>query len=277
MMLRAFAEASARLGRPDYLEARSGTPGSCCPPWSGRPAAADVEGRPGEAPRLPGGPRDGRRRPPRAPRGDAGPAMARRRAAARRRDGRSLLGPAGEGFFDTGRDHEALVVRPRGLFDSAVPCGSSVAADVLLRLAVLTGEAAYERRGVATSDRSRRSWGGTRRASGDSWRRWTSTRISRSRWRSCGRRGGPSGRAGAALAPFWRRCSAATCPTGSSPGRGRSGGDLPLLAGKRARAGRPTAYVCERYACQAPTTEPAELGGQLDGRGGPAGPRPPVR
>ena len=58
--------------------------------------------------------------------------------------------PEAEGFFDTGRDHEALVVRPRSLFDSAVPCGSSVAADVLLRLAVLTGDADLEQRGVAT-------------------------------------------------------------------------------------------------------------------------------
>ena len=58
--------------------------------------------------------------------------------------------PEAEGFFDTGRDHETLVVRPRSLFDSAVPCGSSVAADVLLRLAVLTGDADLEQRGVAT-------------------------------------------------------------------------------------------------------------------------------
>src|SRR5262249_51579496 len=50
-----------------------------------------------------------------------------------------------EAFFDTGSDHETLIVRPRNLFDSAVPCGTSVAADALLRLAALTGEAAYER------------------------------------------------------------------------------------------------------------------------------------
>src|SRR5262249_60273038 len=46
-------------------------------------------------------------------------------------------------FFDTGRDHDALVVRPRNLFDNAVPCGTSVAIDWLLRLAVFFGEERY--------------------------------------------------------------------------------------------------------------------------------------
>jgi uncharacterized protein YyaL (SSP411 family) len=49
-----------------------------------------------------------------------------------------------QGFFDTGRDHEALIARPRDVFDNATPSGSSVAADVLLRLATLTGEARFE-------------------------------------------------------------------------------------------------------------------------------------
>ena len=47
---------------------------------------------------------------------------------------------------DTGRDHESLVTRPRDFFDNATPSGTSVAIDVLLRLALLTDNADYERR-----------------------------------------------------------------------------------------------------------------------------------
>src|SRR6185436_6186804 len=52
------------------------------------------------------------------------------------------------GFYDTGHDHERLIVRPRNLFDNAVPCGSSVAIETLLRLKVLTGEPQYETRAL---------------------------------------------------------------------------------------------------------------------------------
>src|SRR5947209_6400726 len=54
------------------------------------------------------------------------------------------------GFFDTSSDHEVLISRPKDLFDNATPSGNAVAADVLLRLALLTGKEEYERaaRGV---------------------------------------------------------------------------------------------------------------------------------
>jgi hypothetical protein len=50
--------------------------------------------------------------------------------------------PAG-GFFDTSDDHEALVIRPKGMQDNATPSGNSLAVTVLLKLAGLTGEGRY--------------------------------------------------------------------------------------------------------------------------------------
>ncbi|GCE27114.1 thioredoxin domain-containing protein [Dictyobacter alpinus] len=50
------------------------------------------------------------------------------------------------GFFDTGSDHEALISRPKDIMDNATPAGNSVAMEVLLRLAALTGEATYRQR-----------------------------------------------------------------------------------------------------------------------------------
>ena len=51
-------------------------------------------------------------------------------------------------FYDTGTDHEELVVRPRDMTDNAIPSGSSMAAGVLLRLAVVSGDGDLERRAI---------------------------------------------------------------------------------------------------------------------------------
>ena len=39
--------------------------------------------------------------------------------------------------------------------------------------------------------------------------------------------------------------------------------DMPLLVDRTARDGLPTAYLCERYVCRAPTTDPEELLAQV--------------
>jgi uncharacterized protein YyaL (SSP411 family) len=40
-----------------------------------------------------------------------------------------------------------------------------------------------------------------------------------------------------------------------------------LLDDREPLGGKATAYLCEKYVCQAPTTDPAELRGQLDALG----------
>ena len=50
--------------------------------------------------------------------------------------------PAG-GFFDTSDDHEALLHRPKDVQDNATPSGNGMAAHVLLRLGLFTGEGRY--------------------------------------------------------------------------------------------------------------------------------------
>jgi uncharacterized protein len=52
------------------------------------------------------------------------------------------------GFFDTATDHEALITRPKDLFDNATPSSNSVACDVLLRLGVLFDREDYTQRAV---------------------------------------------------------------------------------------------------------------------------------
>ncbi|MGH3111011.1 MAG: hypothetical protein ACRDQT_08855, partial [Gaiellaceae bacterium] len=55
----------------------------------------------------------------------------------------------------------------------------------------------------------------------------------------------------AALAGFDPRAVVAVGPTD----------EVPLLEGKELVDGNPAVYVCERFACQAPITDPAALAG----------------
>jgi uncharacterized protein YyaL (SSP411 family) len=166
------------------------------------------------------------------------------------------------GFYDTGSDHERLIVRPRNLFDNAVPSGASVAIETLLRLAVLTGRDEYRTRALAAL-----------RPMGDLMSRYPS---------GFGRflcahdfNIGPVvevallAASAASLEPLAAEVFGRFIPNrvvaGAIGADAPSDADVPLLEGRVAIDGRATAFVCRNYACQLPVTEPAALAQQLVG------------
>ena len=167
-----------------------------------------------------------------------------------------------DNFFDTGRDQEALVVRPRSLFDNAVPSGTSVAIELLLRLALHTGEDGYERRALAAlrpmaDVMSRYPTGFGRYLGALDFHLGPVAEIALV-WPAGGRVEGPL--LDAVTSRYLPNRVMAGAPEGAPSASG-----LPLLEGKPTVGGDATAYVCRRYVCQAPTTDPHALGRQLDG------------
>jgi len=167
-----------------------------------------------------------------------------------------------DAFFDTGRDQETLVVRPRSLFDNAVPSGTSVAIELLLRLALHTGEDAYERRALEAlrpmADVMARYPTGFGRYLGALDFHLGPVAEIALVWPSGGRAEGPL------LNAVTGRYLPNRVMAGAAEGAPDAAG-LPLLEGKTSVGGRPAAYVCRRYVCQAPTTDPQALERQLDG------------
>jgi uncharacterized protein YyaL (SSP411 family) len=169
--------------------------------------------------------------------------------------------PGGGGFYQTGRDAERLVVRPRELFDNAVPAGSSVAADVLQRLGRLTGAQDWERAGL---DALRPVLGVLGRAPTGFGHALGAADFALSRVREVA----VVGRPGAAdtealLATVWGTYQPNRVVAAAAPDDRAAQGEVPLLADRPALEGRATAYVCEHFVCQLPVTEPEALAAQL--------------
>jgi uncharacterized protein len=167
-----------------------------------------------------------------------------------------------EGFYDTGTDHERLIVRPRNLYDNAVPCGSSVAIEVLLRLAELTGEAGYERSAVAalrpmTDLMARHPTAFGRFLCALDFHLGPRVELALIAPRAIGD-----------VAPLAREAFGRYLPNlvavGAVAGDAGAAAGIPLLEARGAVDGKPTAYVCRNYACELPVTDTAGLARQLD-------------
>ena len=163
------------------------------------------------------------------------------------------------GFYDTGKDHEQLVSRPKDLFDNATPSGNTVAAEALQRLALLTGEERYRHAaegilrllGVLAAQHPA-AFG--RLLCALDFYLGSPKEIA-----IVGEPDAPGTRAllRTVFGRFLPNKVVAAAPPDGAPT------DLPLLADRPARGGVATAYVCRNYACQAPVTGPEELAAQL--------------
>ena len=162
-------------------------------------------------------------------------------------------------FFDTGAEHDRIVARPRSLIDGATPAANSVAADVLLRLALLTGEADHDRRarsilraGARAIERHPSQFGRLLAAADRALGEPLDAVIA----------GDPHDPRAVALR---RAVGAAYAPDlviASLPEQSAIAG-WPLFEGKTARGGAPTAYVCRGYACDKPTNDPDRAAAQV--------------
>jgi len=151
------------------------------------------------------------------------------------------------GFFMTPSDGEQLIARTKDLDDSPIPSGNSMLAFLLLRLARIYGEDDLERRAVSVFRLLR-----TALPRSPSFFAWALCALDLhfSSPREIAVVGTPQDEvARAALAGYDPNAVVAFGPAE----------DVPLLEAKTQVDGKPTVYVCERFACQRPVTDPAAL------------------
>jgi uncharacterized protein len=151
------------------------------------------------------------------------------------------------GFFLAPADGEQLVARKKELDDHPTPSGNSMLAFVLLRLARIWGDEELERLAAGVFRLVRDALLRAPVAFGHAL---SGLDLYLAPPRELAVIGSPEDEiAKAALRNFDPNAVVAFGPAD----------DVPLLAGKDFVEGRPAVYVCERFACQAPLTEPAEL------------------
>jgi uncharacterized protein len=151
------------------------------------------------------------------------------------------------GFFLSPRHGEELVARRKELDDHPLPSGNSMLAFVLLRLGRIYGEEELERRAAGVFRLVQPALARAPQAFG-----WMLCALDLhfSPPREVAVAGPPESEvARSALASFEPNAVVAFGPAD----------DVPLLAGKGLVDGAPAVYVCERFACRAPVTDPAAL------------------
>ncbi len=161
------------------------------------------------------------------------------------------------GFYSTGRDAETLIVRPKEIFDNAVPSPNSLAASGLLRLAILTGDDRYRYPAIhilnsLAPDMQKYSLGFAYALTAAEWAVFSPIEVAII--------GNPQRTESEMFRSVYDQLVPAsvilTHPTASDVS--------PLLVERNMLNNQPTGYVCENYVCRNPVTDPRELRTQID-------------
>jgi uncharacterized protein YyaL (SSP411 family) len=167
--------------------------------------------------------------------------------------------PDRAGFFSTAADSEPLVARRKDIDDTPIPSGTSSAAMGLLRLAAFTGEHSYEQAALGAigllqeiAPQHPLGFGHMLAAMRLQCAPIAEVAIV-----------GPPGGERDALVRVVREAHRPTVVLAIGPGDGKPTA-VPLLEDRSPVDGRPAAYVCERFACLRPVSEPEQLRGLLE-------------
>jgi len=164
-------------------------------------------------------------------------------------------------YFDTARDHETLLTRPRDVTDNAVPSGTSLAVDLQLRLAELLGDTARRERAMRVLGslsepvaRYASAFGHLLGAADMAVHGAVEVALA----------GDPASDDFRALADAVGGEYVPSLVIAGGAPRADGPVDVALLADKVAQDRRATAYVCRQYLCEEPTTDPSALPAQLE-------------
>jgi len=165
--------------------------------------------------------------------------------------------PDGPGFFDSAPAHHTPIARSRDLHDGATPSGNAVSADVLLHLAAMTGNDAFNDRAAAILEVMSRTMreqplGAGRYLAAADFYFGPAKEVA-----IAGERGLPEVETllNATYAGYEPNLIVGYVDQENESLVSR----LPFLQDRPARGGRATAYVCEAFACLPPVHEPEEL------------------
>ena len=164
------------------------------------------------------------------------------------------------GFFATSSDHETLIQRPKDWDDNATPSGNSVALDVLLRLAILTGENSYR----DSAARVLRRLGSTLEKHPYSFARCLSALdFYLAETKEVAIIGDRTTDATQTLLQTVYSLYLPNKIVVQADGPDTAPQEIPLLAARPLRDGKPTAYVCSNFTCKEPVITADTLLAQL--------------